>query len=533
MFFGIVLYAQTPQSFKYQVAIRDNSGNLLANKLVAVKLSLIKTSASGNIVYSEIHQTTTSDFGIANINVGEGTPLSGAFSSLDWGDGPYFLKTELDINNGTNFLFMGTTQLLSVPYALYAGKAANATDDKDKDSLNEIQNLNLTGTTLSISKGNSIQLSGVVDLDSDPTNEIQTLSNSKDTLRLSKANYVILPRDNDGDSTNEIQTLSITGNKLSLTKGNQVNIDSDTLNEIQNLSVTGNKLNISKSNQVNIDGDTLNEIQTISQSGNTISLSKGGSSVLAVTPVNIQNGSLLFASASGINNILLTLNPSISQYSLGMMINFKNPSTNSSSVTLNINGLGPKNLLKNGTDTLKGGDLLIYKMVNVIYDGINFQLLNHSNNSILDYASFSGFTIGTNTFYKPGVAGTWVNIPCDSIKSNIGNSITKLGDTIVLKSGTYKIKAGALIYGSGPNSVMVRIFNLSDNKSEIVAPGNYMASNISLWTELEGLININSEKKYLFQFITLTGGGGQSINSISNNWGLENHYSKLIIERIK
>lgn len=284
--FFFILYlsssAQTPNSFKFQTSIRDNNGNLLANKLVALKISLIKGSQNGNDVYVEIHNTATTDFGIANIQIGNGTLIQGNFNSIDWSDGPYFLKTELDINNGSNFLFMGTTQLLSVPFALFAAKAGIASDDKDKDSTNEIQQLSLTnnqlqlnknggsinlekyidntdsqtltlqGNTLKISGGNSIILAGAVDLDSDPTNEIQSLTLSKDTVKLSQSNFIVLPADADRDSLNELQMLSKVGDTISISKGNSIILskdnDRDSLNELQNIYYSNDTLYLSKGN---------------------------------------------------------------------------------------------------------------------------------------------------------------------------------------------------------------------------------------------------------------------------------------------
>ena len=276
--------AQVPQGFKYQTAIRDNNGAVIANKLVSIKLSLLTGSANGTTVYSEIHKVATNDFGVANLNVGNGTVSSGNFSTMDWGSNTFFLKTEVDINNGTNFTFMGSSQLLSVPFALYAAKSANASDDKDKDSTNELQtitlnnnnlqlnknggNVDLTkydkdsqqlvlnGNILSITKGNSIVLSGAVDLDADPINEIQNLSLSKDTLKLSKANFVVLPKDNDADSTNEIQSLTYRNDSLYLSKSNFVKFNKDN------------------------DKDSLNELQTISRRNDTLFLSKGNFTVL-------------------------------------------------------------------------------------------------------------------------------------------------------------------------------------------------------------------------------------------------------------
>jgi microcystin-dependent protein len=309
--------AQVPQGFKYQTAIRDNNGTVLANKLVAIKLSLLMGTANGTTVYSELHKVATNDFGVANLNVGGGTILNGNFTTIDWGSNSFFLKTEVDVNNGTNFVFMGTSQLLSVPFAMYAAKSANAANDKDQDSTNEIQNISLNnnalqlsknggnidltkydkdsqqlvlnGNTLSITKGNSVVLSGAVDLDADPTNEIQNLSLVNDTVKLSKANFVVLPKDNDADSTNEIQSLSINQNKLIISKSNQVNIDSDTTNEIQTLSITNDTLKLSKANNIILpkdnDRDSLNELQMLSISNDTLKLSKANSVFLPTMPV--------------------------------------------------------------------------------------------------------------------------------------------------------------------------------------------------------------------------------------------------------
>jgi microcystin-dependent protein len=290
-----ILYAQTPSAFKYQTSVRDNTGKLIANKLVAFKISLLQGSENGTLVYAERHSLATNDFGVASLNVGGGTTIQGVFANVNWGNGPYFLKTELDLNNGTNYMFMGTSQLLSVPYALYAAKSANAADDKDKDSTNEIQNLSLNGTQLSISKGNAIALGGVVDLDADPTNEVQTLSIIGDSLKISKGNGIRLPKDHDIDSINEIQSLFLKGDSLGLSKGNLIKLpkdnDTNSTNEIQSLSLNGDTLRLSQGNFIKLpkqyDGDTSmnNEIQTLSYQNNNLSISNGNSVAIPVVPV--------------------------------------------------------------------------------------------------------------------------------------------------------------------------------------------------------------------------------------------------------
>lgn len=99
------LSAQTPGSFKYQTSVRDNTGKLLANRLVAFKISLLQGNENGTAVYSERHSIATNDFGVANLNIGGGSAIQGVFANIDWSNGPYFFKIEIDLNNGTNYYY--------------------------------------------------------------------------------------------------------------------------------------------------------------------------------------------------------------------------------------------------------------------------------------------------------------------------------------------------------------------------------------------------------------------------------------------
>jgi len=115
----IGIFAQIPQSFKYQAVVRDLSGNVITNQLVSVKVSLLIGTETGPVVYSEVHSSATNQFGTITLDIGNGTIESGVFSSIDWRLDNYFIKLEIDIAGGINFQFMGTSQLLSVPYALH------------------------------------------------------------------------------------------------------------------------------------------------------------------------------------------------------------------------------------------------------------------------------------------------------------------------------------------------------------------------------------------------------------------------------
>ena len=114
----ISINAQAPQGFNYQAIVRNNSGQLLVNQIVLVKFNILQNSATGDIVYSETQTANTDDLGHIALVVGQGTATTGTFSNINWGTGSYYLGIEL--NTGSGFVAMGTTQLLSVPYALYA-----------------------------------------------------------------------------------------------------------------------------------------------------------------------------------------------------------------------------------------------------------------------------------------------------------------------------------------------------------------------------------------------------------------------------
>jgi len=123
----MAVVAQTPQAFKYQAVARNSTGNLIQNQLVAFRISILQGSPSGTLLYQERHTTNTNNYGLANLNIGNGTVLSGIFSSIDWSLGQMYIKVELDPLGGTVYQNMGTTQLLSVPFALHSNSSTGLT----------------------------------------------------------------------------------------------------------------------------------------------------------------------------------------------------------------------------------------------------------------------------------------------------------------------------------------------------------------------------------------------------------------------
>lgn len=134
--------SQAPQAFQYQAVVRNALGNPVINQPVNFKLSIIYGSPGGTVEYVETHSALTNPFGVAGLEVGNGTPVSGTFATINWESAPHYIKVEADPAGGTNYFDMGTAQLLSVPYALYSLKTGSSGDTLWELSGNDIFNKN-------------------------------------------------------------------------------------------------------------------------------------------------------------------------------------------------------------------------------------------------------------------------------------------------------------------------------------------------------------------------------------------------------
>ena len=132
-------FAQAPQKFTYQAVVRDAGNNPVANHSVSVRLSILQGDANGVAVYVETQAVTTNANGLMSLSVGDGTVVGGSIAAIDWSNGPYFLKTETDPTGGTNYTIVGSQQLLSVPYALYAGNSTGGFSGDYNDLINTPQ----------------------------------------------------------------------------------------------------------------------------------------------------------------------------------------------------------------------------------------------------------------------------------------------------------------------------------------------------------------------------------------------------------
>ncbi len=324
-FFCFNLCAQFPQAFKYQAVVRDQAGQILENKAVLFRLSVLAGSGTGTLVYRESHTTvSTNAFGLATLEVGKGLADQGTFISINWGSGEHFLKVEIFTSGSAGWQEMGTTQLLSVPYALYARDVMN-NNDGDSSPTNEIQKLTLVGSVLTLDNGGgSVTLPvsgtggdnwGTQVVKTDPTLSGQ----GTDTSPLGVANGELQPDwlkvqnkpagfadnvdnvdDADNNATNEIQTLTLTGSTLGISGGNTVTLPAATGDNwgsqavLTDATLTGNGTGTSllkiADNGVTSAKIQDNGIVTADLADLTVTTAKLGN--LAVSSDKIQNGAV-------------------------------------------------------------------------------------------------------------------------------------------------------------------------------------------------------------------------------------------------
>ena len=230
LLFSAIAFAQAPNKMSYQAVVRNAADQLLANKAIGFQVTIEQGTAGGAAVYVETFTPTTNANGLVTLEIGTGNIVSGDITTIDWENGPYFIKTETDPTGGTSYSLAGTTELMSVPYALHARKAAIA------DSV-------VGGTTESdpvftASPAGGISGSDISNwnLDTSITNEIQILSISNDSIYLSDGGFAVLPVavNNDNDSTNEIQQLISSNDTLYLNNGGGFVTFTNLINWLQN-----------------------------------------------------------------------------------------------------------------------------------------------------------------------------------------------------------------------------------------------------------------------------------------------------------
>lgn len=161
------IFAQAPEKMSYQAIVRDASDALVVSTPVGMQISILQGSASGTAVYVETQTPTTNANGLVSIEVGSGSVVSGTFNTIDWSTNSYYIKTDVDPTGGTSYSISGTSQLLSVPYALFAKSSAGVSGAEWTTAGNNIRNTN-TGSVVVGSNVNNSNLNFYVTNNSAP-----------------------------------------------------------------------------------------------------------------------------------------------------------------------------------------------------------------------------------------------------------------------------------------------------------------------------------------------------------------------------
>lgn len=196
-----------PQAFNYSAVARNAAGQPIVSSTIGIQISILKSTTIGQVMYGENHFVNTDQYGLFNLIIGAGAIQSGSMNSIDWSTDNYFLKVGMDANGGTNFLTMGTTQLLSVPYALHS-KTAESLVGGGTGFSGDYNDLTNAPTNVSVFN-NDIGYVTTLN-DDDPSNELQqfSFSSTGDTLYLSNGNWVIIPGLSAANTPPQLATLT-------------------------------------------------------------------------------------------------------------------------------------------------------------------------------------------------------------------------------------------------------------------------------------------------------------------------------------
>lgn len=480
--------AQAPQTIQYQAMVRNASGQVSVSSNTNIRFYVLQGSATGTSVYQEYHKTATNAYGLVNVRLGEGVVESGSFAAINWGAGAYFLKVAVDAQGGNDFVDMGTTQLVSVPYALYAetaGTAANV-NDADADPTNELQSLTVSNDTLFLSGGGYVLMpsgvgaqgptgptgptgatgangvtgatgptgpqgpigltgatgaigptgpigaigmtgvTGPTGPQGDPATDDQTLLLSGDTLYIDGGNFVLLPS---GMVDTDDQTLSLSGDTLFIADGNYVLLNSS---------------------MVNNDPDPTNELQSLYFQNDSIFISDGNGlpADLFRDPLWLENGNDIYNANLG-NVGVNTTTPDARFQSVGTAIFGDDGQTSVGSNTFIGGGSG--NAAYGDRAFIGGG------FGNV---AANFDVAVFGNSNTV--SGNAGMAMGNNN----SVTGSF------SVAFNRNNTVNSSNSVV---GGLSNLISG------GPNSAVFGSLNISTSSNVLISGSmNYVTGNRSV-----------------------------------------------------
>ncbi|MEQ8625325.1 MAG: hypothetical protein RJQ00_00290 [Vicingaceae bacterium] len=410
------LHAQAPEGVNYQAVARDNAGDALTNQIISVRFSIIATSTSGTVLYEEEHSTiSTNDFGLFNLRIGQGNRTGGSapnFAGIDWSSGNRFLRVEVDAGSG--FENLGTTQLLSVPYALYAKTSGNASS-------------NLSG-------GNGITIrndSIINDGDLSETNELITSFSIEpgNVLRITEAstNYDVdltslLP------SSTDDQNLSFnsTGDSILIEGGDGIEIQF-ILDDIANnaADIVTNQTDITN---LNSDLNTLkgnfstDSSQTLQNQDSIAILATLISSAADNQNLSLANDSILIERGTGVDIEFLATDAKLSADSALLAAGISTNETDITNLNADLNTL-ESNFSTDSSQTLQNRD-----SIGILSNLITTDNDADSTNELIDSIRFVGRTL--EIYQQGGVVTLSFDTLFDSRRLNLFNRTIANRDSI-------------------------------------------------------------------------------------------------------
>jgi hypothetical protein len=356
-----------PVGINYQAVAQNAQGIEITSANLGVRFSILLNDPNGILEWQETHNVTTSNFGLFTAIIGQGNRTDGTatvFDSIHWGSGTHYLRVE--INFGSGYLDLGTTQMTAVPYALYADKAGNA--------MNSISNVITYDSASYTLLSNGIK---IADLSNIKNDAIQNMSLNGNTLSLSQSTATV----DLSKYSNSPQNLNLTGNSLSLSQSADT-IDLSKYNYTpQNLSLSGNSLTLSQS------ADTIN-LSKYLYTSNIVAFSVNCSDLKfeTVNPQEVSFPSNIYDNTGSFN-----------------LTNFTAPQTGAYFFSLNLYFLDQNQfivtILKNGTafqtypsitQQTFSSTIIIYLSVN---DSVSIQITNSYAPITLSSGCFSGYMI--------------------------------------------------------------------------------------------------------------------------------------------
>lgn len=312
--------SQAPALIPYQGVIRDNSGQAIINSSVTTRFSIHNNTVDGPVVWQESHTTTTTNTGIINLQLGSIESLT----PINWSEGFKFL--EIELLNGNSFISLGTQQMMSVPYALFAAQSETS------NTSNTVANLP-AGTAV----GNTMYWDGT-------------------QWVVSSANIYNAGSNVGIGTSSPAQQLDVNGN---IGLSGSINATGASQN-IELVPATGAQVDVSNTRIIHVD--------------------TAQAATDAVNASLIQYSYLNFGNDDGAANALAVALPvPITTYSPGLHVMVKAGAANTAAATLNVNGLGPVAIKKNGTQNLAAGDIQPNLIVSLLFDGTTFQVLSPLN----------------------------------------------------------------------------------------------------------------------------------------------------------